>query len=112
MNKFAVITAFLGETRNRYMVYQGDRTLTEKFAMAKSIPGLDGLELCYPSDFENPAELKALLRQYGFGLAGMNFRSRRGGGLSVRVRSTRSVPVLTTPSPAGVPPLASLVTKK
>jgi xylose isomerase len=79
VNKFAVITAFLGETRNRYMVYQGNRSLPEKLAMAKTIPGLDGLELCYPADFENPAELKALLRQYGFGLAGMNFRSRRTG---------------------------------
>jgi hypothetical protein len=79
MNKLAIITAFLGETRNRYMVYQGNRTLAEKFEMAKTIPGLDGFELCYPADFENPAELKALLRQYGFGLSGMNFRSRRTG---------------------------------
>ena len=79
MNKFAIITAFLGETRNRYMVYQGNRTLAEKFALAKTISGLDGFELCYPADFENPAELKALLGQHGFGLAGMNFRSRRTG---------------------------------
>jgi hypothetical protein len=79
MNKLAIITAFLEETRNRYMVYQGNRTLAEKFALAKTIPGLDGFELCYPADFENPAELKALLRQYGFGLSGMNFRSRRTG---------------------------------
>ena len=79
MNRFAIITAFLGETRNRYMVYQGNRTLAEKFEMAKKIPGLDGFELCYPADFENPAELKALLRRHGFGLSGMNFRSRRSG---------------------------------
>ena len=77
MNKFAIITAFLGETRNRYMVYQGSRTLAERLKMAKGIPGLDGLELCYPGDFEKPAELKALLAQYDFGLSGMNFRSRR-----------------------------------
>jgi xylose isomerase len=79
VNKFAIITAFLGETRNRYMVYQGSRTLAERLKMAKGIPGLDGLELCYPGDFEKPAELKALLAQYGFGLSGMNFRSRRTG---------------------------------
>lgn len=52
-NRFAVITAFLGETRNRYMVYQGNRTLAEKFAMAKTIKGVAGLELCYP-----PASLR------------------------------------------------------
>jgi hypothetical protein len=55
-NKFAIITAFLGETRNRYMVYQGNRTLAEKFEVAKTIPGLDGFELCYPADFENSAK--------------------------------------------------------
>jgi len=79
MNKLAVISSFLGETRNRYMVYQGSRTLAERFQMAQAIPGLDGLELCYPGDFENPGELKALLRQYAFGLSGINFRSRRTG---------------------------------
>jgi xylose isomerase len=61
------------------MLYQGNRTLAEKFEMAKKIPGLDGFELCYPADFENPAELKALLQRHGFGLSGMNFRSRRTG---------------------------------
>ena len=79
MNKLAVISAFLGETRNRYMVYQGSRGLAERFAMAGRIPGLDGLELCYPGDFERPDELKALLGRYPFGLASVNFRSRRSG---------------------------------
>ena len=79
MNKLAVISSFLGETRNRYMVYQGSRTLAERFMMAQAVQGCDGLELCYPADFEKPDELKALLRQYGFGISGINFRSRRTG---------------------------------
>jgi len=79
VNKLAVISAFLGETRNRYMVYQGSRGLAERFEMAARIPGLDGLELCYPADFEKQDELKALLARYPFGLAGVNFRSRRTG---------------------------------
>jgi len=79
MNKLAVISSFLGETRNRYMVYQGSRTLAERFMMAQAIQGCDGLELCYPADFEKPDELKALLRQYAFGISGINFRSRRTG---------------------------------
>jgi xylose isomerase len=61
------------------MVYQGSRGLAERFEMAARIPGLDGLELCYPADFEKPDELQALLAQYPFGLAGVNFRSRRTG---------------------------------
>ncbi len=79
MNKLAVISSFLGETRNRYMVYQGSRTLAERFMMAQAVQGCDGLELCYPADFEQPDELKALLRQYAFGISGINFRSRRTG---------------------------------
>jgi len=79
MNKLAIITAFLGETRNRYMVYQGNRGLQEKFAMLARIPGVDGVELCYPADFEDPAALKELLARAGLGIAGVNFRSRRTG---------------------------------
>jgi len=79
MNRLSIITAFLGEVRNRYMQYQGNRSLAEKLDMASRVQGLDGLELCYPADFENPAELKALLTRYPFALSGINFRSRRTG---------------------------------
>ena len=79
MNRLAVITGFLGETRNRYMVYQGDRSLQEKFGMLSQIKGADGVELCYPADFENVAELKGLLVRHAMGISGVNFRSRRTG---------------------------------
>jgi xylose isomerase len=79
MNKLAIITGFLGETRNRYMVYQGNRGLAEKFEMLGRIKGVDGVELCYPADFENSAELKEVLKRSGVGIAGVNFRSRRTG---------------------------------
>ena len=46
MNKLAVITAFLGGVKNRYITYKPDRTLEEKFALAAQIERLDGLELC------------------------------------------------------------------
>ena len=67
MNKLSIIIAFLGETPNRYMVYQRNRTLAEKFALAKTIPGLDSFKLCCPAAFEKPGDLKALLSQHGFG---------------------------------------------
>ena len=79
MNKLAIITAFLGEIRNRYMLYQNNRTLAEKLDMASRVEGADGLELCYPTDFEDPAQLKELLQRYGFGIPAINFRSRRTG---------------------------------
>ncbi len=79
MNKLAIITGFLGRLGNRYMVYQDERTLAEKMARASRIEGVEGLELCYPADFQDPAELTALLDQYGFGVSAVNFRSRRSG---------------------------------
>jgi len=44
MNKLAVISAFLGGVKNRYMTYQPDRTLEEKMELASQIARLDGLE--------------------------------------------------------------------
>ena len=79
MNKLAIITAFLGGVKNRYMTYQADRTLEEKFKVAAQIEGLDGLELCYPADFEDVAALKSLLADQGFGVPSINVRSRRTG---------------------------------
>jgi hypothetical protein len=37
MNKLAIITAFLGESKNRYLTYKPERTLQEKFALAKQV---------------------------------------------------------------------------
>jgi xylose isomerase len=79
MNKLAIITAFLGGVKNRYMTYQADRTLEEKFKVAAQIEGLDGLELCYPADFADVATLKSLLADHGFGVPSINVRSRRTG---------------------------------
>ena len=79
MYKLSIITAFLGSVGNRFIKYQGDRDLAGKFQVASQIEGLAGLELCYPGDFENVEELKALLMQYDLGVSAVNFRSRRTG---------------------------------
>ena len=79
MNRLAVITGFLGTARNRYMDYQPDRTIDEKLALAARIENLDGLELCYPGDFEEYSKLRSLLAASGLGVSAVNFRSRRKG---------------------------------
>ncbi len=79
MNKLAIITAFLGGVKNRYIQYHSDRSLEEKFKLASQIKDLDGLELCYPADFENVGLLKKWLDDYGFGVSSVNVRSRRTG---------------------------------
>jgi xylose isomerase len=79
MNKLAIISGFLGTTRNRYMTYQEDRSLEEKMSLASKVEHISGLELCYPADFENFENLKALLKQHNLGVSAVNFRSRRTG---------------------------------
>jgi len=79
MNRLAAITAFLGGVKNRYMTYQEDRSLEDKFALAARIEELDGLELCYPADFGDVDLLQSLLADYGFGVSSVNVRSRRTG---------------------------------
>ena len=79
MNKLAIISAFLGGVKNRYMTYQADRTLEEKFKVAAQIENLDGLEVCYPADFADVNLLKSLLADHGLGVSAINVRSRRTG---------------------------------
>jgi len=79
MYKLSIITAFLGSVGNRFITYQGNRSLAEKFKVASEIEGLAGLELCYPNDFEDFDLLKSLLAQYDLGVSAVNFRSRRTG---------------------------------
>jgi len=79
MNKLAVISAFLGGVKNRYIQYKKDNTLSERFEIASRVENLDGLELCYPADFQDLEELRALLDKYGFAVPAINVRSRRSG---------------------------------
>ena len=79
MNRLAAITAFLGGQKNRYMRYEPDRTLDEKLAIAAKVENLDGVELCYPADFQDMKKLGTLLADHGLGVSGVNFRSRRDG---------------------------------
>ena len=79
MNKIAIITAFLGGVKNRYMQYEPNRTIEEKIKLAMQVDGLQGLELCYPQDFEDPELLGKLLQDAGLGVSAINVRSRRQG---------------------------------
>jgi len=94
MNRLAIITAFLGGVKSRYMIYQNDRILAEKLRMAAQVEGCDGVELCYPADFEHPAILQSLLAQHNLDVSAVNFRSRRTGkwwrgSLTSEIRSER-----------------------
>lgn len=77
MNKLSVISAFLGGVKNRYMQYQPNRTIYEIIDSARRIEGIDGLELCYPMDFDDIQKLNKALNDNGLGVSAINVRSRR-----------------------------------
>lgn len=79
MVKLAIISGFLGATKNRYITYQEERPLDEKIQMAARTENIAGLELCYPQDFGDMAALRQLLSQHNMGISALNFRSRRTG---------------------------------
>ncbi len=79
MSKLAIITAFLGGVKNRYMTYKAPRSLAEKLALAAQVEGCDGVELCYPADFDDLAALGDLLAEHELEISAINFRSRRSG---------------------------------
>ncbi len=71
--KYAVITGFLGNMKDRFHGHYGqDRSISEKFALASQIQGIKGLELIYPYDYPDVNEIKDLQQQYGLEIAAIN----------------------------------------
>jgi xylose isomerase len=51
--KHAVMVGLLGEQHDRFHTYTGARSLDERLAMLRQIPGCQGIEVVYPSEFRN-----------------------------------------------------------
>ena len=72
MLKLAIITAFLGKTKDRFHEYNTPLTLEEKFALMAEIEGKDGVEIIYPYEVAEAAEVRRLLDKYGLSVAAVN----------------------------------------
>lgn len=77
MPKLSVISSFLGSISDKYLQYQEERKLKQKLKMASEIKNIEGVELCYPADFDNLDQLKEFLNIYNLQVSAVNFRSRR-----------------------------------
>ncbi|HSV31659.1 MAG TPA: TIM barrel protein [Atribacteraceae bacterium] len=62
--RYAIISGFLGQLKDRFKFYHEARNLKDKFALARTIEGVDGLELVYPYDFQDLSMTKELLEHY------------------------------------------------
>jgi xylose isomerase len=72
MFRFSVITTFLGQSKDRFHVYNKDASLEQKFQMASDLPGYDGVEIVYPYEVNDPSETKRLLDKYGLSVSAVN----------------------------------------
>jgi len=85
--KCALITAFVGKTKDRFHDYNRDLTLEERLDLVATIDGMSGVEVIYPYEVKNPGQLKAALGKTGLEIAAINVNVKaepefRNGGLT------------------------------
>jgi xylose isomerase len=95
MLKMAIITGFLGKTKDRFHEYNEPKNLEEKFRLMAEIDGYDGVEIVYPYEVNDPGVVGALLEKYSLNVAAVNVNVKaepefRNGGLTSGRREIRS----------------------
>jgi xylose isomerase len=85
--KFALITAFVSKTKDRFHDYNVDKSLAERLEMVSQMEGMSGVEVIFPYETNDAALLKSLLTKYHLGIAAINVNVKaepefRNGGLT------------------------------
>jgi xylose isomerase len=93
--RFSANAGFFGLRRDRFVQYQPDRPLAEKFALVAQVEGVEGIELKYPFDFEDMALVRSLLDTHGLAVPAVNVDTKdvahfRHGALSARSAAARA----------------------
>jgi xylose isomerase len=68
----AIITAFLGQLRDRFCNYQEPLTTQQKLERVGLIPGAEGVEIVFPYEADDAATLKEMISGAGLSLAAIN----------------------------------------
>jgi xylose isomerase len=94
MVKMGIITGFLGQTKDRFHLYNEPKTVEEKFAMMSKIRGYDGVEIVYPYEVNDAAFTRALLKKYRLKVAAVNVNVKAepeflNGGLTSTKKTVR-----------------------
>jgi len=94
MVKMAIITGFLGQTKDRFHEYNVAMNLEEKFRMMTTIEGYDGVEIVYPYEVNDPAAVRKLLDTYTLKVAAVNVNVKaepefQSGGLTSQRKDIR-----------------------
>jgi len=87
MVKMALITGFLGQTRDRFHVYNREIDFETKIRMTSELEGYSGVEIVYPYETSLPEQTLSILERYGISVAAVNVNIKaepefRDGGLT------------------------------
>jgi xylose isomerase len=94
MVKMGIITGFLGQTKDRFHLYNEPKSVEEKFALMAKIKGYDGVEIVYPYEVNDAAFTRGLLRKYRLKVAAVNVNVKAepeflNGGLTSTKKAVR-----------------------
>lgn len=92
--KCALITAFVGKTKDRFHEYNEDKTLEQRLEMVSRMSGMTGVECIFPYETGAAATFKALLKKYKLKPAAVNVNVKaepefKAGGLTSLNAATR-----------------------
>jgi xylose isomerase len=93
--KFAANAGFFGLRRDRFVQYQPQRTLAEKFQLVASVEGVRGIELKFPGDFQDLPLVRTLMEKHNLLVPVINVDTKdvdhfRYGALSGRSAKART----------------------
>jgi xylose isomerase len=70
--RHSIMLGMMGGIADRFHRYQPSQGLAERLAMVKRVPGVDGIEIVYPNDFDNVQETVAMVRDAGLPVSAVN----------------------------------------
>jgi xylose isomerase len=70
--RHAVLTAFFGKLRDRFCDYQHPLSMTEKLQRASEVSGVDGVEVIFPDEVREAAQIASDLDRHGLEVSAVN----------------------------------------
>jgi xylose isomerase len=70
--RHAVLTPFFGQLRDRYCDYHAPLPLAEKLRRARSVPGVEGVEIVFPDEVRAAEDVRDDLEALGLEVAAVN----------------------------------------
>ncbi len=76
--KHSIIMAFMGGQKDRFCTYFENISPEEKMKAIEKVGGVDGVEIVFPFEIQDPDETLALLNRYNLGVAAVNANIKGG----------------------------------